>query len=227
MKAKIDSGRLAVLPHDIPPLPKGWLNGFDAAVLYTIAKQMGEGQNILEVGSWIGRSSCVISYGLRTAQPTAIGYDIVDYGITGADEWARRFGSDLFADRQARVHAEAIMFPGGSGALLKQNLVDRNLSRFVRLIVLGDVNDFQVNRRYDFIFCDATHGEAEIRKNIPILKGLLQNEFILVCDDIITDEDAVLVHALAGSSTYYLTHENDAHSKFGVFVSDGFGQLFS
>nr|WP_314073694.1 hypothetical protein [uncultured Roseococcus sp.] len=134
------------------------------------------------MGGWkLGRPIVghdLIFYGIRDSFPRKIHYDIVDYGIAGADEWRSRFGGNLFAHKEAKKLAEFVMFPGGIGALLKQNLVDRELSRFVSLIILGDFRDYETIRKYDFIFCGATHDEAEIRKNIPLPRRFLRDEFL-------------------------------------------------
>ena len=227
MYSQINDACLIPFPAGTPTLPSGWLNGYDAAVLYTVARKQKNEASILEVGSWVGRSSVAICYGIRDAAPLKIRYDIVDYGIAGVDEWRSRFGGNLFAHKEAKRLAEVVMFPGGTGALLKQNLVDRLLSGFVSLIVLGDFRDYETSRKYDFAFCDATHGESEIKKNIPLLRRFLKDEFVLICDDIISKEDAILTHELIGSERYYLTSASKEYSKMGIFTRGAFNAMFS
>ncbi len=226
LKNRISSAKLKALPAGIPTLPSGWLSGYDAVVLYSATLEVGDGGSILEVGSWVGRSSCCIAYGVRDASPLQIRYDIVDYGITGSSEWEERFGTSFFTETNISELSRVIMHPGGTVALLKQNLVDRDLARHVRLIVLGDIRDLETTRRYDFVFCDATHGEAEIRKNIPLIATLMTPDAILICDDIVNDGDAAIVSEIWGAEAYHLTAETGEYSKMGVFTRGRFTDLF-
>jgi hypothetical protein len=221
MKRSFDVEKVAQLPYGIPALPQGWLSTLEARILYTAARRVarGDGESaILEVGSWIGRSSCVLAYGVRDCDTIRPRYDIVDYGIAGDEEWKQRFGSSIFGHKSAAAFAEVIYFPGGTGALLKKNLVDRALNTFVTLIILGDIVHYATTTRYDLIFCDATHGEDEIRKNVPLLKGLLREDFMVICDDITTEAELHLVEELLGSEACYLSNDYDKYTKFAVFT---------
>jgi len=226
-KHQIDIQTLRPLPPGIPSLPKGWLSHYDATVLYTLSTMMPDQGALLEVGSWIGRSSCCIAYGVRDADGKKLRYDIIDYGITGADEWMSRFGSSIFLEAGAADLCEVVFKSGGTGAVLKQNLVDRDLARYVNLIILGDLADYSTNLEYDFVFCDATHGQDEIRKNIPAIDHLMKDDAILVCDDIASDDDANLVADLWGSDVHFLTMETGEYSKMGVFARGSYSaELF-
>jgi predicted O-methyltransferase YrrM len=226
LKAQINGSCVLSLPLGIPALPGGWLSSFDASVLFTAARRMVPGSTILEVGSWIGRSSCAIAYGLQEGAGSSVRYDIIDYGIAGAEEWSSRFGSNIFHERDAEHFCEVVMFPGGTGALLKKNLVDRRLNKFVNLIVLGDVKNWNSMELYDFVFCDATHGPEEIKKNIPVLHKYLKDDYILICDDIVTTDDAELVAELTGATRYYLTSESESYCKMGIFTRGSYGAAF-
>jgi hypothetical protein len=214
----INKLKLDQITQAIPPLPNGWLNGFDAAVLYTIARSLDHSDSILEVGSWIGRSSCVIAHALESVSDRKIRFDIVDFGIAGSREWEWRFGSSVYKEKDADSHLSVIMKAGGSGAVLKQNLIERDLARFVSLIVLGDIRDYESTRKYDFIFCDATHSPDEIRRNIPVISSRLSSEFILACDDIVNADDAEIIKSIVGADFFYLTNSSDQYSKLGVFI---------
>lgn len=153
-------------------------------------------------------------------------FDIVDYGIAGAAEWSARFGNSVFTQVEAEKMTEVIMFPGGTGARLKQNLVDRGLNALVSLIILGDVHHYETVRTYDLIFCDATHDEAEIRSNIPKMRSLAKSDAILICDDINKDKPAELVCELWGADTYYLTCESAQYGKMAIFTKGSVGHAF-
>jgi hypothetical protein len=218
VKLKIDTQHISPIPPDMIDLPKGWLSHFDAGVLYSISKILPDNGSILEIGSWIGRSSCSIAVGVRDSIHKNLRFDIIDYGITGDREWENRFGSSVFLQKDASQMCEVVFKYGGTGAVLKQNLVDRDLARFVRLLILGDFLDYSTDLKYDFIFCDATHGEEEIARNIPAIKKLMKEDSILVCDDIVSDHDADLVARLWGARCHYLTAETHEYSKMGIFI---------
>ena len=200
------------------PLPSGWLSGFEVAVLYTSVIALKANTAILEVGSWIGRSSCVLAYAVRDKCPTKVRFDIVDYGITGSDEWMQRFGSSVFEHSDAKALCEVVFAAGGTIAKLKQNLVDRGISQFVTQITLGDVADFASHVKYELIFCDATHDESEIRKNIPILASHLSSDFILICDDIHTEEHCKLISDLVGAEQGYMCNKSDVYCDFALLT---------
>lgn len=225
MLLSIDQTTLTPLPSDMPPLPQGWLNGFEAALLFN-ATLRTEGTNILEVGSWVGRSSCVIASAVKAKNNSETNYEIVDFGIAGPDEWQRRFGDSLFAHHDVKKLAETICFPGGTAALLKQNLVQRGLSEYVRLIILGDVSDYKTTKSYDFIFCDCTHDKYEIERNIPILSEKLSKEFILICDDIHDVQTLDIIRDISGAEHMYLSNRDDQHSKFGILTKGKYARAF-
>jgi hypothetical protein len=226
MKRPIDVEKIAPMPYGIPALPQGWLGVLEARILYTAARRVARTDGeaaILEVGSWVGRSSCMLAYAVRDCETVRPRYDIVDYGIAGDEEWKHRFGTSIFGHKSAAAFAEVIYFPGGTGALLKKNLVERGLNTYVTLIVLGDIVHYATTTRYDLVFCDATHGEEEIRKNVPLLKDMLRENFIVICDDINTETELNLVEEIVGSEQCYLSNEVDKYTKFGIFMR---GEMF-
>ncbi len=209
------------LPAGAPPLPPGWLSNYEARILYTLAAGMPDQSRILEIGSWVGRSSCCIAYGIRDSARRSIRYDIVDFGIAGIDEWEARFGSNLFHLQDARKIAEVVMFPGGTAGLLKKNLVDRGLSSIVTSIFLGDLENLESKGQYNFVFCDAVHDLNEIEKNIPIIKSLIdEKNFVLACDDVISHEVAIKISSMIDSKYYFISHEMDNYSKLAVFGNE-------
>lgn len=223
---RINLSGLRPLPNFPWALPQGWLNRLEATILYNAAVET-KGASILEVGSWIGRSSCVIAAGVRDSGFSPTRYDIVDFGITGSNEWLSRFsGSSPFLHRDADKLCRVIYAPGGTGAVLKQNLVDRDLAQYVNLIILGDLADYMTSKKYSFVFCDCTHDMREIERNIPLIASLLESDAILICDDIINRDQAEAVVRLGKLETASLTNTIDRHSKFGIFGRGKFHNLF-
>ena len=219
---EVDLDGLRPLPSFPWALPQGWLNRLEACILYTAVLET-KAKSVLEVGSWIGRSSCIIAAGVRDIGVVQTRYDIIDFGITGSNEWLRRFGgTSLFLHRDAEKFCKVIFAPGGTGAVLKQNLVDRDLAQYVNLIILGDLSDYMTFKRYNFVFCDCTHDKEEIERNIPIIAGLLEPDAILICDDIVNHDQASMVARLSGMSSAALSNTVDRQSKFGIFTRGEF-----
>ena len=206
-------------------LPDGWLNGLDAALLYNATIKTG-GAGVLEIGSWIGRSSCVIATAIKKCEELQRHFEIVDFGIAGAKEWVRRFGSSPFTCGDAEKFCAAIYAQGGTVAVLKQNLVDRDLSQYVDLIILGDFAIYKTTRKFSFVFCDCTHDLQEIEKNVPLISEILEKDSILICDDIATPEMLELVCDLSGMSTCYLSNRTDSYSKFGILTRGKYDGCF-
>ncbi|TCP60220.1 hypothetical protein EV663_1116 [Rhodovulum bhavnagarense] len=132
-------------------------------------------------------------------------FDTVDYGITSAEEWQRRFGQPLkFAKDKGRT-VEAVYHPGGTIAVLIRNLKANALLEHVTNVIRGDFNNSPIARSYSMIFCDATHDEEEIRKNLPRLSELGGEGCVFVFDDIVTQEHADLVCSYLNASRHFMT----------------------
>ena len=112
-------------------LPEGWLSTLEAqAIPYTCAAVTNG--PILEIGSWIGRSTCAIAYGLRdrvNAGGQLPRFDVVDHGLTGAAEAREKLQWEPLTGPFADHHAKVLFAHGGAIGTLKQNLVDRDLAR--------------------------------------------------------------------------------------------------
>lgn len=110
-------------PH-LLTYPDGWMSPVDLRVIYNAARNTTG--DVLEVGPWLGRSSTAISLGLRDRQHVdgkpAVLYDIIDFGITGPEEWKERFGSEFDINYNNGIVAAGILHPGGSNAVLVNNL---------------------------------------------------------------------------------------------------------
>ena len=174
---------LKAVPFGLETLPEGWFSKTQISALYQLALTT-EGP-ILEVGSWIGRSTTVIGHALQ-ARPDAIEFHTVDYGIASLEEWAERFGSSLLKKPNADRYLPHITREGGSLSSLRENLAAQGMLDLVQ-IHKGDFHDVAPQLQYGLIFCDATHNRREIDTNVPALIGMLKPGGVLACDDI-TDE---------------------------------------
>lgn len=225
MKRSLKPTLLDAYQGSMAALPNGWLTHVEASILRTAVKRVA-GCSVLEIGSWVGRSTCVIADAVGEDYAAGSRFDVIDFGITGPEEWEWRFGSSVFAHQGVGDFVKPICFPGGVGAVLKQNLVDRGLNKFVRAIILGDVLDMSIGRRYAFVFCDCAHDAVEIERNLPAVRGLLTDDFILVCDDVATHEAANMVAGIVGADSYCLSNEFDVYSKLCVLTKGRYEAAF-
>jgi predicted O-methyltransferase YrrM len=136
---------------------------------------------ILEVGSWIGRSTAVICHAIsRRAEP--IEFHTIDYGISSEAEWRELLGEDLRKKPNAHQYLPHINQPGGSITSLKRNMDERGFGSLVQ-IHKGDFHKVCPPGKFALIFCDATHSIEEIDANVPALLDKLLPGGIFACDD--------------------------------------------
>lgn len=212
----IQTPNFAFFPRDVE-LPEGWCLNQEILVLFTTAYRMPDDASILELGSWVGRSTCTIALGLRESR-RRVRFDVVDFGVTGAGEWKTRFDQDIDDHPDAERIKPIIEARGGTGAVLKQNLVDRGLAGFISLLIFGDISDYAPSRRYDFIYCDASHDEDETRRSIELIKPMLKGEFVLICDDVRSQAQADTIIEVTAAEHYFPVSSLDPCSRMGVFT---------
>lgn len=164
--------------------------------------------DVLEVGPWLGRSTTALAEGLRqreTEGHAPIKYDTIDFGITSADEWVKRFDEPFRVTKDKGRVAEAVYHPGGTIAVLIQNLKSNELLEYVTNVIRGDFLDSPISRQYALIFCDATHDDKEIHRHLPKLAELAAPGSVLIFDDVITEERADLVCSYLNVSNRFMT----------------------
>lgn len=204
-------------PYKFSRLPQGWFNRADCENLSrAVTESTGP---ILEIGPWIGRSSAVIASTLRHLKQQDRIYDIIDFGIEGKEEWAACLGPDAVKNSEHdEKYCYPIMYPGGTLALLKKNLEDRNLLQYTDDIIKGDVITHEFSRTYGLIFCDATHNFKEVNRNLPKVDQLLQPGGLLLCHDchIQTTLAAVLELMEFSEHSTYFSREDGSSIFWGV-----------
>lgn len=178
----------------------------DLTVLFN-AGQYAKG-DVLEVGPWLGRSTTAITAGLRQREADGqapVKYDTIDFGITSADEWVERFDEPFKIDKDKGRVAEAVYHPGGTIAVLIQNLKSNGLLKYVTNVIRGDFLDSPLVRQYGLIFCDATHDDGEIHRHLPKLAELAAPGSVLIFDDVVTEQRADLVCGYLNVSDRFMT----------------------
>lgn len=194
--------RAVELPFLLGWLPYGFLPPSHVNILYQLALQAS---SVLEVGSWVGRSTCVIGAALRNRNGP-IPFHTTDFFIENDDDWQRRFGVALSSKPNAEVYRQYMRQPGGPRGVLESHLRARELHHLVT-VHAGDFREMHFGRRFGLIFCDATHDDLEIETNVPCLLPLLEPGGILACHDISTRR---LLHKLLGTTSFawYHVHES-------------------
>lgn len=173
------------LPFDLATLPHGWFSKHQVNILYQVA-QIADGP-MLEIGPWIGRSTCVIGEALKRKENPNY-FCTVDYFFDDEKQWEVKFGHPLrdkpnFMDYLVHIEQE-----GGAIESLKRNLKELEIDHLVD-VVKGDFLEIEFQKKFDFVFSDAMHGVLEIRKNLPATLALLNPGGYLLCDDVATPEE--------------------------------------
>jgi hypothetical protein len=200
---------LPSLPHGYP---QGWCSHLELLVLYHVAK-FNAGP-FLEIGPWLGLSTTAICCGLRDRP--AVGrpaFDTIDFGITSVDEWLEAFGTPLAFEFANGEGIRAIHVPGGSNAVLVENLRRNDLLPFVTSLIRGNFLSMSSERKYGFIFCDATHDKREIDLYCPRISELMSANGIIIFDDILDSEMAEYIISYYEVLRYQLLHHRFPHCK--------------
>jgi hypothetical protein len=188
--------KLASAPFDVGSLPHGWLSAVEAQLLYNVAL-IADGP-VIEVGSWIGRSTCALAPGVRDNPKRPI-FDVFDLGLVGCEGWKKAYGENSLEGQPKEIF-DTLLHPGGTPALLVQNLHERDLHQYVNMIVLGDFKSSAVARQYSAAFCDAVHFKWEIDLNVPSLMKMMDREnFLIAFDDVWSLEACDYVAQMIGA----------------------------
>src|SRR5688572_10799133 len=89
------------LPFKLETLPEGWFSKGKVNCLYQLAS-MTSGP-ILEVGSWVGRSTCVIAYALKH-RGSRHPFHTVDLGFSSEAQWEEFCGNPLGQKHNADLY---------------------------------------------------------------------------------------------------------------------------
>jgi hypothetical protein len=211
-KHGLQESMLLPLPAPQMEFPDGWTSQLELRSLYNLAVRCPG--PVLEVGPWIGRSTTAICLGLKDRSQPRVAFDTIDFGHTGVDEWTKAFGG------LPTEHAKAVRFlgpletPGGSLAVLIAKLRANKLLNQVTTIVRGDFLEMPLARTYSLIFCDTTHNEEEVRRNVPKLASHANSGAVMVFDDVMDNNFADIICGYLPPSRRVLLQEYHQYSKY-------------
>ncbi len=194
-------------------LPEGWLSGGEMQILYTLAREC-DGP-VLEIGSWLGRSTVCLAAGIKDSGNKKK-FDVVDFGITSPNEWEKLLKEDFIRFAKDDVVARSIFQPGGSIALLIDNLRKAELLDYTTSIIRGDSTEVPLRSEYNVIFCDTLHDEREIIEYGVFLDGLLKPGGWLICDDILDEQLGSKLREYIGFDCWFYSNPLDQYSKFFI-----------
>jgi predicted O-methyltransferase YrrM len=174
---------------------QGWLKPIEQQALHALAA-LTNGP-VLEVGSWIGRSTVCLGRGLllrKDRQPTdkvvcvELNPDVsyfrpndegcVEFWCPGDTAPRGHTTAEIYEE----IVLPAISFPGGLVGKLKQTLSDHNLTHLADIVV-GDVAEVLPVNHYGLIFSDISHTPYEIEKMVAGMAPVIQAGTILACHD--------------------------------------------
>lgn len=215
--ATLNRDSLVATPFSVDTLPYGWLSHTESMVLYNMAL-VSKGP-ILEIGSFIGRSTCTIAAGVRD-NPLRPIYDVFDLGLP----WTFP-ETDTAVPADVRELARQV---GGVPHLLMDGIARRGLSPFINSLMFCDFKNVANARIYSAAFCDACHSKAEIDANVPSMMNLIDKEsYLIVFDDLWSMEacDYVSRMIAADKSVCLGGQADNGKSKISIMARGAYSNL--
>ncbi len=141
----------------------GWLTVNEAQVLYDVARKTRGG--LLEVGTFLGRSTSVLCEGIRDAGQVGrkfISYDLSCSSLDEFREFAHTIGQENF--EVSPLLTDLWAKGTNSTEEARKTLIKHDLLQYVEL----KKGDFKLDEGvYDTMFLDVMHGPEEIAANLP------------------------------------------------------------
>jgi len=157
---------------DIP----GWMSETDLRVLTQLAGLVPENGNILEVGSFLGRST----YALYHGKPASVQLEIVDTFIISEDYSADIENyTNLLGNKD--LAAESISIASNTGSWLEsfKHCVTPNVANQLTINVTTS-KEYKLSKEFDMVFIDANHYSLNVIADIKKFAG---PNTLLVGDD--------------------------------------------
>jgi hypothetical protein len=170
----------------------GWLSPREKQLLYAFGRWLPG--PFLEVGPWVGKSTCCIASGIRDSgqrkqfisaelNPSVANFRPVENGIGffyPADS-TENMGTCTVREFEDEIKP-VITSPGRVIGELKRNLSRLRLDQFVEIREgsFAGVDE----KGFRFLFVDSMHTPEEIERNAPYVKRHLRPGVVLACHDL-------------------------------------------
>jgi hypothetical protein len=176
-------------------LPFGWVSKSlkNALEDHVIGKK-----NILEIGSFVGRSTCIIASKIRELK-LECDFDTIDLHFLNKEEFISFYTNVYkkdFTSEYERLSTEAKIFiKNGTEIHLRKHLEERGLDKYVN-VLKGDfkTNEIIQSKKYDLIYCDVSHDVEEIMFNCREISKLSNDDAVLIFDDINNNDQVEALH---------------------------------
>lgn len=164
------------LCEDIP----GWFTANEARLLYTTVS-LCRPRKLLEIGTFLGRSTASIALAIRDAG-LACEFTSVDFDVADEASFRRLMPTTHGRPSVLPKEYQLVFSEGLSTSAYARRMLERHgLAQMVRLIS-GDFREV-ISDRYDLVFADCLHDADEIRRNAPGIVPLLADGGILAVHD--------------------------------------------
>ena len=191
-------------PHfrqEVVTLPDGWLPRHVGLLLYNLARCV-DGP-ILEIGSFVGRSTTCLAAGVRDSA-TRKQFITTDFHFESAEDFLAHYRRVHGPDASIPALQRHYMQDRGTMFHLQANLASRKLDDYVT-VLRGDFANVLPATKFSLLYCDVTHDPSEVALNVPRLKEFVAEGAIVVFDDISSPELAasVVQHLPIGTCTLW------------------------
>ena len=170
-------------------LPFGWVS---IALKNALETHVIGKKNILEIGSFVGRSTCIVASKIKELNLDC-NFDTIDLHFLNKEEFIS-FYSNLYKKDCTSAYDNLCkktkkFYTLGTEIHLRKHLEERGLSKYVNILK----GNFQTNKivqskKYDLIFCDVSHDVEEIMLNCNEILKLSNDNAVLIFDDINDDQ---------------------------------------
>jgi len=160
-------------------LPDGWFDYDKSKTLYQAASET-QGP-IMEIGSFVGRSTACICYGIKKSGQKKAFYS-VDLHFDSVEAFQTWYEPIHGQNAEPPDLLLKYLKTGGTFRALKHHLSERGLLQHVQLLK-GNFEEVMPPQKFSLIFCDAVHNVTEIRRMVPKLLNYATSGTLLICDD--------------------------------------------
>jgi hypothetical protein len=152
----------------------GWMSTYDLDFLYYLASCVSENGHILEIGTFLGRSTSALVRGKHDS----VSLDIVDTWSIQGNYLTTAPYPYITGDQEWFTHLCAVAHSTNSWAASAQEALGED---FLKLTAYQqDSRDFEVTKDYVLIFIDSGHSFSEVKADID---RYISDKALIIGDD--------------------------------------------